>query len=132
MAFFSALSVAGICQLLKPDGVFSMVDIKCSSHLQGNMGMGAVLFSTRFLSRKLVASGLTVRWGMVAVYAPFLYTISLLHCLPVGKYEGGAGLGAMWGKEGAQAMLAEAGFGSVQLVSPPEDHFNVEYRCRRS
>lgn len=29
----------------------------------------------------------------------FLYTVSLMHCMPVGLVDGGAGLGMMWGRE---------------------------------
>ncbi len=43
---------------------------------------------------------------------PFLYTVSLMHCLPVGLVNGGAGLGMMWGRELATDMLHRAGFTS--------------------
>jgi hypothetical protein len=45
------------------------------------------------------------------------------------KYDIGAGLGAMWGKEKAMELLAQAGFARVEVLSPPKDNFNSEYRC---
>ena len=38
--------------------------------------------------------------------APFLYTISCMHCMTVSLAHGGAGLGTMWGGAGASRMLA--------------------------
>jgi len=40
---------------------------------------------------------------------------------------GGLGLGAMWGKETALHMLAEAGFSSVRVEQLPHDSFNYFY-----
>ena len=58
---------------------------------------------------------------------PFLYTVSLMHCLPVGLVDGGSGLGMMWGREKAVEMLKEAGFENVQVHQIPEDLFNLHY-----
>jgi len=68
--------------MLRQGGLFSMVDIAASSDLSGNKDhpMG-----------------------------PFLYTVSLMHCLPVGLVDGGAGLGMMWGRQAAVKMLNQAG-----------------------
>jgi hypothetical protein len=40
---------------------------------------------------------------------------------------GGAGLGAMWGRQLAEGMMAEAGFTSVSAVELEQDPFNYYY-----
>jgi SAM-dependent methyltransferase len=94
----------GIHHILAPGGVFSMVDIAAQSNLADNLDhpMG-----------------------------PFLYTVSLMHCMPVGLVDGGTGLGMMWGREKAVDMLKEAGFKEVQTLEIPEDPFNSHYFCRK-
>ena len=91
---------------LKNDGVLSIVDIKAHSDVLANKSH---------------------------TMAPFLYSVSLLHCMPVGRgCDGnGASLGMMWGKELASEMIASAGFASVQCESIPNDTFNVHYVCRK-
>ena len=59
--------------------------------------------------------------------APFLYTVSLMHCMPVGLVGKGTGLGMMWGRETAVEMLKKAGFQQVQVLEMPEDPFNLHY-----
>lgn len=88
--------------MLKPDGVFSMVDIAASSSVSQNKDhpMGA-----------------------------FLYTVSLMHCMPVGLVNNGMGLGMMWGKEQALELCSVAGFSSVEVHDIPEDAFNSHYLC---
>ena len=97
-------ALQGICSILKPKGRFSMIDIAASSRLQDNRNhaMGA-----------------------------FLYTVSLLHCLPVGLVDRGTGLGMMWGRQKAVAFLEEAGFENVQVLDIPNDPFNLHFFCRR-
>ena len=63
---------------------------------------------------------------------PFLYTVSLMHCMPVGLVGGGAGLGMMWGRQKAVQMLNEAGFKTVQVLDIPEDPFNLHFLCRKT
>ncbi|MBW2705885.1 MAG: methyltransferase domain-containing protein [Deltaproteobacteria bacterium] len=94
----------GIYRSLAPGGVFSMVDITAQSNLADNLDhpMG-----------------------------PFLYTVSLMHCMPVGLVDGGHGLGMMWGREKAMELLKEAGFAKVQVLEIPEDPFNLHYFCRK-
>jgi len=58
---------------------------------------------------------------------PFSYTISCLHCMTVSLALGGAGLGTMWGEETARQMLAEAGFGNVEVKQLPHDFINYYY-----
>ncbi|GAA2858521.1 methyltransferase domain-containing protein [Pseudonocardia halophobica] len=85
-------ALRGIRRLLAPDGLFVMVDISYTGHLPDLAG----------------DSGATSAFG-----------ISVLHCLPVSLSGGGAGLGAMWGHERAEALLAEAGFAmAARLPSP--------------
>jgi len=90
--------------ILKQGGLFSMVDIAASSYLSDNRDhpMG-----------------------------PFLYTVSLMHCMPVGLVDGGAGLGMMWGRQGAVKMLNEAGFRMVQVLDIPDDPFNLHFLCKK-
>ena len=94
----------GIYHMLVADGLFSMVDIAAQSNLADNLGhpMG-----------------------------PFLYTVSLMHCMPVGLVNGGAGLGMMWGREKAEEMLKEAGFQKVQVLEIPDDPFNFHFLSRK-
>ena len=63
--------------------------------------------------------------------APFLYCVSLLHCMPVGLYGNGQGLGMMWGRERAKAMIKEAGFSSISEEEMEFDAFNLNYVCRK-
>jgi 2-polyprenyl-3-methyl-5-hydroxy-6-metoxy-1,4-benzoquinol methylase len=88
---------------LRPAGVFLMVDIATSSHLD------------RDLDNPL---------------APLLYTVSTMHCMTVSLAQGGEGLGACWGEEKARELLAEAGFASVSVSSVEGDPFNLYYVCR--
>ena len=60
----------------------------------------------------------------------FLYTVSLMHCLPVGLVDGGMGLGMMWGRQRAVEMLHEAGFTRVDISEIPDDPFNLHFMCR--
>jgi len=60
---------------------------------------------------------------------PFLYTVSLMHCMPVGLVDGGHGLGMMWGREKAVELLKAAGFKNVQAQEIPEDPFNLHFLC---
>jgi 2-polyprenyl-3-methyl-5-hydroxy-6-metoxy-1,4-benzoquinol methylase len=92
----------GVHHILSPEGRFSMVDIAANSNLADNLShpMG-----------------------------PFLYTVSLMHCMPVGLVGGGTGLGMMWGREKAIEMLNEAGFRQVQVLEMPDDPFNLHFYC---
>lgn len=92
-----------IREALRPDGVFLMVDIAASSHLERN------------LDNPL---------------APFLYTASTMHCMTVSLAQGGEGLGTCWGEEKARELLAEAGFTSVEVSKLEGDPLNAYYVCR--
>ncbi len=92
--------LAGIAEALRPDGVFLMVDIGASSYVQENLDFPL---------------------------APFMYTISCMHCMTVSLALNGAGLGAMWGEQKAREMLAKAGFGRVMVKRIEDDLFNNYY-----
>ena len=93
----------GIRAMLAPGSMFSMVDIKAGSNHVDN------------LDHPL---------------APFLYTVSLMHCMPVGLNNNGTGLGMMWGQEKAEALLKEAGFEQVEVMEMERDAFNLHYLCK--
>lgn len=97
-------ALKNIAAMLKPDGLFSMIDIAAHSSVSGNKDhpMGS-----------------------------FLYTVSLMHCMPVGLVEHGTGLGMMWGQEKAVEVLNNAGFSKVEVLEIPQDGFNSHYVCRR-
>ena len=92
-----------IYYMLAPGGMFSMIDIKAFSNHADNLDhpMGA-----------------------------FLYTVSLMHCMPVGLNDNGTGLGMMWGREQAEEMLKEAGFEHIEAIEMEHDGFNLHYLCR--
>lgn len=87
---------------LAPGGVFVMVDTKFSSRLENNVGNPVAALS---------------------------YAISLMYCTTTSLAVGGAALGAMWGTELAREMLADAGFGRVELLDSPRAQ-NCIYVCR--
>lgn len=97
-------ALKGVYAILKKNGSFSMIDIAAESRLADNKDhpMG-----------------------------PFLYTVSLMHCMPVGMVNGGAGLGMMWGRQKAVEMLKAAGFRQVHVAGIPEDPFNLHFLCRK-
>ncbi|MEW4491116.1 methyltransferase domain-containing protein [Thalassoglobus sp. JC818] len=63
--------------------------------------------------------------------APFLYTISTMHCMTVSLAHGGCGLGTCWGEELALRMFEEAGFTNVAVHALDHDFMNNYYICRR-
>jgi len=96
--------LAGIARALRGDGLFLMQDIAGSSHVHEDR------------SNPL---------------APFLYTVSCMHCMSVSLAADGAGLGAMWGRDTACRMLADAGFGDVTVKELPHDVMNYYYLARK-
>lgn len=89
---------------LKKGGTFLMQDIAASSHLHENMQ---------------------------SPLAPMLYTISTMHCMTVSLAYKGDGLGTVWGRQKALEMLAEAGFGPVEVKEVPGDIANYYYVTAR-
>lgn len=85
---------------LRPEGTFLMQDIAASSHVHKN------------LEHPL---------------APFLYTISCMHCMTVSLALNGEGLGTVWGEEKARQLLEEAGFSCIAVHRLPHDMLNNYY-----
>jgi 2-polyprenyl-3-methyl-5-hydroxy-6-metoxy-1,4-benzoquinol methylase len=94
-----------ICRALRPNGVYLMQDIHASTDVSGNLDhpIGSLL-----------------------------YTISCMHCMTVSLAYGGMGLGAMWGKEKALELLANAGFKHVEIKQLAHDFQNDYYILRKS
>ena len=92
-----------IRRALRPGGLFLMQDIAASSHVENNIDHPI---------------------------GPFLYTISLCHCMPVSLAREGMGLGACWGRELALQMLADVGFTRVDVRDLPHDIQNHFYLAR--
>jgi 2-polyprenyl-3-methyl-5-hydroxy-6-metoxy-1,4-benzoquinol methylase len=99
-----AAVLSNIAKALADGGVFLMQDIAASSHLHENIQHP---------------------------FAPFLYTMSTMHCMTVSLALGGEGLGTVWGKELACKMLADAGFTSVDVEQIDGDVFNYYYIARK-
>ncbi len=95
----------GIQQALRPDGTYLMQDIRASSNVHGNLDHPV---------------------------APFLYTISCLHCMTVSLAADGMGLGAVWGEEKALEMLKDAGFSSVTIQQLEHDFLNNFYIVKKN
>lgn len=98
-----ATALARIAGALAPNGVYLMMEPRASSNLEDNVGNP---------------------------FAPYLYGISVLHCMTVSLAAEGAGLGTAWGQQLARRMLGEAGFTSVTIVEAPGPQ-NDLYICRR-
>ena len=94
----------GIYKTLKPGGTFLMQDIRASSRLEGNLEHPI---------------------------APFLYTISTMHCMTVSLAQGGARLVTMWGEELAIEMLGGAGFDEIIVKQLEHDFQNNFYIMRK-
>lgn len=94
----------GIHKVLKPGGTYLMQDICGSCHIHRNMEHPI---------------------------APWLYTISCMHCMTVSLAQGGDGLGAMWGEETAIEYLKQVGFAEVEKRKPDYDIINNWYISRK-
>jgi ubiquinone/menaquinone biosynthesis C-methylase UbiE len=89
-------------EALAPTGIFLMIEFKFNSDVHENIGNP---------------------------FAPLYYGISLMHCTTVSLASGGPGLGAVWGAQTANRMLAEAGFGDVTVVDAPRPQNSI-FVCR--
>ncbi|XP_041465054.1 uncharacterized S-adenosylmethionine-dependent methyltransferase Rv2258c-like isoform X1 [Lytechinus variegatus] len=91
-------------RILKPDGVFSMIDPDCNTKQSRNA-------SNEYFSR--------------------LYTMSLFHCLPISLFsEGSVGLGTCWGRDKATQFLKAAGF-RVDSITNPAGTNQAHYMCTK-
>jgi SAM-dependent methyltransferase len=87
-----ATTLRRIADALAPGGIYFMLEPRAATALEDNLGNP---------------------------FAPYLYGISVLHCMTVSLAEGGTGLGTAWGEGLARRMLGEAGFGVVEVVEAP-------------
>jgi 2-polyprenyl-3-methyl-5-hydroxy-6-metoxy-1,4-benzoquinol methylase len=87
-----ATTLRRVAGALAPGGVYFMVEPKASSNLEDNIGNP---------------------------FAPYIYGVSVLHCLTVSLAEEGAGLGTAWGEQTARRMLEEAGFTNIDVFDAP-------------
>jgi SAM-dependent methyltransferase len=94
----------GIYVALRPSGTYLCVDIGGSSDLLTDMDHPL---------------------------APFLYTVSLMHCMTVSLANGGAGLGTMWGERLARQMFRDAGFERVEVKRVAGDPTDIYYILRK-
>lgn len=94
-----------IYRALRKGGTFLMQDIAASSNLHENMD---------------------------GPLAPAIYTISTMHCMTVSLAYKGMGLGTAWGQQKAKEMLAEAGFGRMEVRLVDGDIFNYYYVTGRT
>jgi SAM-dependent methyltransferase len=95
----------GINEALADGGTFLMIDMNASSAVADNIG------------------------NPIATY---FYWVSLFHCMQVSLAEGGEGLGTAWGVQLARQLLADAGFGHVDVLDAPNgDPVNAIFVCRR-
>jgi ubiquinone/menaquinone biosynthesis C-methylase UbiE len=94
----------GISRALRKDGTFLMQDIAASSNLHENLDN---------------------------LLAPTIYTVSTMHCMTVSLAYGGDGLGTAWGRQKALEMLADAGFGNVEIKNVEGDILNYYYIARK-
>lgn len=96
--------LAAIFQALRPGGTYLCVEPKASSCLHENNDLAM---------------------------APFLYTISTMHCMTVSMAYGGPGLGTAWGGQMAMEWLGDAGFVDVESTGVPEDRPNAYFLARK-
>ncbi|MGW6404172.1 class I SAM-dependent methyltransferase [Streptomyces sp. NPDC055134] len=99
-----ARTLDAVAAALRDDGVFLMGDISASSNLEENIDHPL---------------------------GPALYTFSVFYCMTVSLGEGGAGLGSVWGRQRALQMLADAGFGDIDVEQVEGDILNVYYVARK-
>src|SRR5262249_54856589 len=100
-----ATALRRIAGALAADGLYLMMEPRASSTLADNLGQP---------------------------FAPYLYGISVLHCITVSLAEDGAGLGTAWGEQLARRMLAEAGFTRVESARgarPSEHDLRLRQEC---
>lgn len=98
-----ATTLRRVVEALAPEGVYFMVEPRAATMLEDNLGNP---------------------------FAPYLYGISVLHCMTVSLAEGGIGLGTAWGEQKARDMLAEVGFTSIEVVDAPGPQNSI-YICRK-
>ena len=91
-----------IRQMLTPDGTFLIIEPKVADQLEDNINSVGTMF----------------------------YGFSLFHCMTQSLAADGCGMGACAGPAQTQALLAEAGFGSVAML-PIKSQVNLFYVAKR-
>lgn len=94
-----------IHQALKPGGTYLCVEPKASSCLHENHDMAL---------------------------APFIYTVSTMHCMTVSMAYGGPGLGTAWGEQMALEWLGDAGFVDIEVTGVRDDRANTYFVSRKT
>lgn len=97
--------LAAIHRMLRPGGTYLCVEPKASSEL------------AEMLDEPM---------------APFLFTMSAMHCMQVSLAYGGNGLGAAWGHQTAIQYLEAAGFVDIEMTGVREDRANNFFISRRA
>jgi hypothetical protein len=92
--------LANIGRALRSGGTFLMVDVAASSRLEENIENP---------------------------FAPFLYGVSVMHCMTVSLAQGGEGLGTVWGEQKAREPLTEAGLADIDVKRVEGDPINNVY-----
>lgn len=100
-----ATVLANIAKALRDDGTYLCVEPKAASALEDNLD---------------------------DPMAPYLYTVSTMHCMSVSIAGGGEGLGTAWGTERTLEYLANAGFSDVEHHVRKTDRTNTHFVCRKS
>lgn len=93
----------GIRRSLTDDGIYLAQDIRARSHHHENVDHPL---------------------------GPFLYALSVMHCMTVSLAQGGEGLGTMWGREKALEYMKAAGFDDIQVHELDHDPQNDYFVCR--
>ncbi len=93
-----------IWNMLRPGGWYLCVEPRAATALEDNMDEPA---------------------------APFLYTVSTMHCMSVSLAGGGEGLGAAWGRELLIEHLNGAGFDGIETKAVRTDRTNMYVIARR-
>uniref|UniRef100_A0AC35TZS1 Methyltranfer_dom domain-containing protein n=1 Tax=Rhabditophanes sp. KR3021 TaxID=114890 RepID=A0AC35TZS1_9BILA len=101
------LSLKEIYRVLKPGGVFTMIEVDGTSNVYDDKKQKGEL-------------------------SAFLYSVSFYHCLPIGSNsEDALCLGNMWGQKKAVELLKAAGFEDIQVIPTPFFELNVMYKCTK-
>jgi ubiquinone/menaquinone biosynthesis C-methylase UbiE len=87
----------GVNRMLRSGGTYLCVEPKASSLLEENMQ---------------------------DPMAPFMYTVSTMHCMTVSLAYGGEGLGTAWGHQTATEYLTAAGFADIEITGVRDDRSN--------
>ena len=92
-----------IKRVIKPRGMFLMIDINTHTDVTKNIGNGSAITS---------------------------YGFSMFHCLPVSLVvEGSEGLGAAWGIEMQEEYLKKTGFVGIKQLFPQVNDFRSYFVC---